>query len=79
MSKAARLAYHGVPRIIQNNDLSWNVLLEDCNNNFENIEQDNLRICCEKTLWRPFEQYLKYSRININVRQVLCQGELMLN
>ncbi|KAI4463871.1 alkylated dna repair protein alkb-related [Holotrichia oblita] len=79
MSKAARLAYHGVPRIIQSNDSSWDISPEDCSGNFVNVEKDNLRICYDKTLWGPFEQYLRSSRININVRQVLHQGQLALD
>ncbi|KAI4463872.1 alkylated dna repair protein alkb-related [Holotrichia oblita] len=53
MSKAARLAYHGVPRIIQSNDSSWDISPEDCSGNFVNVEKDNLRICYDKTLWGP--------------------------
>lgn len=80
MSGEARLAYHGVPKIIHNPNASWSITpcdsWNDCNNA---IEEDNLNICYNTTLWQPFELYLRSSRININVRQVLKEGQLKLD
>ncbi|KAJ1525177.1 hypothetical protein ONE63_010009 [Megalurothrips usitatus] len=33
----------------------------------------------EEEFWEPFQNYIKQSRINMNVRQVLCKGEKTLN
>lgn len=32
----------------------------------------------DDAFWRPFDEYVKECRININVRQVLCRGQISL-
>lgn len=80
MSKEARLVYHAVPRIIYAEDSIWDEVIsirED--KKFEYIEKENLDICHDEMLWKPFKQYLTFSRININVRQVVKEGQLMVD
>ncbi|XP_056641159.1 nucleic acid dioxygenase ALKBH1 [Diorhabda sublineata] len=64
MSKESRLCYHAVPRIIKTNYEVWNDEYQMENSDFKH--------------WEPFNNYLNYSRININVRQVLNKGQLKL-
>lgn len=34
--------------------------------------------CEQESFWLPFDKYLEDSRININVRQVLNEGQIKL-
>lgn len=56
MGGKSRLAYHAVPCMIQNSSPS---------NIFTNLEEDE-----DKTNWDIISNYMKNSRINMNVRQV---------
>ena len=62
MEKEARLSYHGVPRIIENT-------LPD-----PLLTEDNI---VSPSNWAPFANYLKTSRINLNIRQVWDPNESM--
>lgn len=76
MSKASRLCFHGVPKILQMDSRYW-----DCfnTNEIRNKEQQFvINICREEDLWKPFGNYLNHSRINLNVRQVLNRGQKRL-
>lgn len=67
MSKESRLCYHAVPRITTSRTQPWNDIITDtCNSSFEE--------CKHNTFFKPFSNYIKESRININVRQVLKTG-----
>jgi len=52
-----------------------------CNKNADNIGKHSKSMVCDcpnilnSGVWEPFESYLKNSRININVRQVLASGQ----
>ncbi|CAH1965078.1 unnamed protein product [Acanthoscelides obtectus] len=59
MSKESRLSYHAVPRILKADSEPWNSNTETIASPARDIQ------------WDLFEEYLKSSRININVRQVL--------
>lgn len=79
MSKESRLAYHGVPKILQIDSRYWDPIDE---NNLSCISKDykeTVNICKDDAAWKPFGDYLTYSRININVRQVLSRGQKRLN
>lgn len=70
MTGPSRLCYHGIPRIIKCDREPWD----------ENVVRDDtLGKIYEENLWASFRKYLKYSRININVRQVLKPGQKSLN
>jgi len=69
---SCRRAYHGVPRILEGTlpghlgprpDASDRSQLEDSQNR-EGLSED----------WAPFAEYMKTTRININVRQVFPRG-----
>nr|CAI5846098.1 unnamed protein product [Callosobruchus analis] len=59
MSKEARLSYHAVPKILKAVSEPWNSDTDTSTTDEEDAE------------WHMFDEYLKSSRININVRQVL--------
>lgn len=89
MSKEARLSYHAVPKIVPATSEPWNnlefskeivdkpitfkyitdkqQLISDMNNN---IDEDD---------WNLFGKYVKESRINMNVRQVLYRNQKSLH
>ncbi|KAL5275524.1 ALKBH1 family protein [Megaselia abdita] len=75
MSKSSRLCYHAVPRVMS-------CELEPYNNfNSNEPEEKKCKIvndCDDENFWTPFRHYLKDSRININIRQVLNKGQLEL-
>lgn len=75
MSKASRLCYHAVPRVMKcklepYNDFSYD---EPPHKRCKSITA-----CDNENSWKPFKEYLRDSRININVRQVLNKGQLQL-
>lgn len=78
MFSQARLAYHGVPRIIPAPSYPW--LITQCDNDRQadvpesNISFDQSELV-DINAWEPFNSYLKSSRINMNVRQVLLPGQ----
>lgn len=77
MSKSSRLCYHGVPKILQVDSQRWDTLdnEDESKCHVNNSYQDTVKICLDDNLWKPFGDYLTHSRININVRQVLFDGE----
>ncbi|XP_069674101.1 nucleic acid dioxygenase ALKBH1 isoform X2 [Periplaneta americana] len=72
MSGQSRLCYHGVPRILATDKAPWNDLIIEKQNRSDVCEK--VFECADSTLWKPFESYLRTSRINMNVRQVLKPG-----
>lgn len=77
MSKEARLCYHGVPKILTEDENVWK--------NVEDFKQTpnefNLKLIKELSdpqFREDFVNYLRQCRININVRQVLNEDQLML-
>ncbi|KAF8902083.1 hypothetical protein CPB84DRAFT_1729251 [Gymnopilus junonius] len=58
---ACRRAYHGIPRILEGS-LPRHLRVEA-------LEKEET-----KEEWKPYEEYLRTSRININVRQVFPRG-----
>lgn len=81
MSKESRLCYHGVPKIIPAFDEPWNVVVNHCDNSncVECLDESIIYNCKNHKFWKPFETYIKNSRININVRQVLKHGQTALS
>lgn len=69
MSKDSRQCYHAVPKIIKTNCEPWN---DECELKSSDLSVD------KNIHWEPFNNYLSYSRININVRQVLNRGQIKL-
>ncbi|XP_049841742.1 nucleic acid dioxygenase ALKBH1 isoform X3 [Schistocerca gregaria] len=63
MSGRSRLCYHGVPRIVLDTIQPWHL----------ELDRDS------EDSWIPFEKYVMSSRINVNVRQVLRQGQKSLS
>lgn len=79
MSKESRLCYHGVPKILPADEEPWNRDLV-CEHLSEGgvIKEDLVNGCAEENFWRPYEKYIKTARININIRQVLKNGQSVL-
>ncbi|KAI5646379.1 2OG-Fe(II) oxygenase superfamily domain-containing protein [Phthorimaea operculella] len=83
MSKDARLCYHAVPKILPAETTPWNdqddtIKKEEqaCDIKFKYLSKpEDLVIKMSKNLndsdWNDFSNYIKESRINMNVRQVL--------
>lgn len=70
MSDDSRWAFHAVPRVFkaERNEL-WNSDLADLSLCSE-LDQLALDECLNNEKWQCFEEYLRDSRINVNVRQV---------
>lgn len=80
MSKESRLYIHGIPRVMPNSVEKWNEpIVEDPEVDVPPcFQQDIANDCDKKDFWLLYENYLKSSRININVRQVLKRGQKRL-
>ncbi|KAL1502383.1 hypothetical protein ABEB36_007530 [Hypothenemus hampei] len=76
MSKDSRLNYHGVPKILQGDVSEWSSPESE---SVPNEYDDVVKVCKDNSAWKPFGDYLKHSRINVNVRQVLFDGEIQLS
>lgn len=77
MTKLSRLCYHGVPKILEDKSYpKWDNI-----NLSEDFDDENniLEICVNENSWILYRNFLKKSRININVRQVLKESEKLLN
>lgn len=79
MSKESRLCYHGVPKILQVDSRKWCSLEDENDKNIPKEYKETVSLCKEDTSWKPFGDYLNHSRINMNVRQVLYDGEKQLS
>ena len=68
MSDESRLCYHSVPRVFNVDHQPWNSNedVTECGD----IPQADIAECLKTSEWTLFENYLKDSRINVNVRQV---------
>ncbi|KAM3956383.1 alpha-ketoglutarate-dependent dioxygenase AlkB [Aphomia sociella] len=80
MSKEARLCYHAVPKVLPSTSSSWNNIDESISKQFNlNYMKDIQGMPSDFTVsdvdWCTFENYVKESRINVNVRQVLGHGQ----
>lgn len=76
MSKESRLCFHAVPRILNGCEEKWNDLEDRKDSTFP--EDDLWSSCCKSAFWKPFNEYLKDCRINLNVRQVLNKDQVSL-
>lgn len=80
MSGESRLCYHAVPRILKNHKTLNSALpkeaVDDSNDAFD---MDLFEEVGNSNFWQPFSDYIADSRININVRQVLKPGQLLLH
>ncbi|XP_011630998.1 nucleic acid dioxygenase ALKBH1 [Pogonomyrmex barbatus] len=68
MSGSSRLRYHGVPRILLASKSPWDDNCKDSHENFVYNLDD----------WRKARTYIAEARINMNVRQVLKPGQIVL-
>jgi alkylated DNA repair protein alkB homolog 1 len=68
MSRESRLCYHAVPRVFRCDRRVWND--DEQLNRCSDLDQEKLLECLKAETWKPFENYLTDSRINVNVRQV---------
>jgi len=68
MSGSSRLRYHGVPRILTTSKAPWD---DDCEDSRKNPAY-NLDD------WHKARTYIAEARINMNVRQVLKLGQIVL-
>ncbi|XP_067680496.1 nucleic acid dioxygenase ALKBH1-like [Haliotis asinina] len=86
MGGESRMAYHAVPRILAATNpsyLDWNKQIEETlSETVDNVNRDSSSdtdtyISQEMTKmnWKPLKVFLKTSRINVNVRQVLKSGQ----
>jgi alkylated DNA repair protein alkB homolog 1 len=68
MAKESRLCYHAVPRVFKCEKQEWNddKQVTHCTD----LDQDEVLESLKDENWKPFENYLIDSRINVNVRQV---------
>lgn len=71
MSKESRLCYHAVPRVFPSDFISWqtNHHEEDLSRCID-LDQQEVKRCLNNEEWKPFNNYLVDSRINVNVRRV---------
>ncbi|KAK9876587.1 hypothetical protein WA026_013967 [Henosepilachna vigintioctopunctata] len=77
MTKESRLCYHGVPKIIKDEKCSqWDDI-----DSLQKLKDENnvLELCFDSYSWLHYEDFLRDSRININVRQVLNTKQYCLN
>lgn len=72
MSKESRICYHAVPRILKAPLEPWNIQNEDIQQDAQPNAYEN---CINDLYWKPFNDYVQNSRININIRQVLKNGQ----
>ncbi|KAL4704690.1 hypothetical protein ACJJTC_002165 [Scirpophaga incertulas] len=87
MSKEARLCYHAVPKIIPCNNATWNEELSTVTECLPNMKyvcdsqklQARLNLNIDNKEWSDFNNYIKESRINVNVRQVLNENQTSLS
>ncbi|XP_076257224.1 alpha-ketoglutarate-dependent dioxygenase AlkB [Rhynchophorus ferrugineus] len=77
MSNESRLCYHGVPRILKTEERPWEIDTEDSTQEVLKYN-DALSICKDEEIWKPFSMYINYSRVNMNIRQVLNKGQQTL-
>ncbi|XP_063217889.1 nucleic acid dioxygenase ALKBH1 [Bacillus rossius redtenbacheri] len=85
MSGPSRLCYHGVPRILPARATPWlGAGPESADGDAATVQTDTpcpgtdvglLGKCSDESFWSSFGRYLRTSRINVNVRQVLLPGE----
>ncbi|KAF7278429.1 hypothetical protein GWI33_008463 [Rhynchophorus ferrugineus] len=77
MSNESRLCYHGVPRILKTEERPWEIDTKDSTQEVLKYN-DALSICKDEEIWKPFSMYINYSRVNMNIRQVLNKGQQTL-
>lgn len=88
MSRASRLSYHAVPRIMKSDTLpSWHPIPTDGIKRRKIDDEPDRTMALDTELWestaidsdwQPFDEYVEQCRININVRQVLRDGQASL-
>ncbi|KAF7990725.1 hypothetical protein HCN44_000530 [Aphidius gifuensis] len=67
MSGESRLRYHGVPKILRDENLNW-----------KQDNPDEANIFVDSDDWNKASDYIDDARININIRQVLKIGQTSL-
>ncbi|CAL1673198.1 unnamed protein product [Lasius platythorax] len=70
MSGSSRLRYHGVPKILSASKTPWDDNCEDSLRETFTYNYDD---------WRKARTYIAEARINMNVRQVLKPGQIVLD
>lgn len=86
MSKEARLCYHAVPKILPSPKTTWNgndfkvpnemptcKYIKNLNQLITFMSENN-----DNAIWSRYDDYIKESRINMNVRQVLNKNQTSL-
>ncbi|XP_050462074.1 nucleic acid dioxygenase ALKBH1 [Cataglyphis hispanica] len=68
MSGSSRLRYHGVPKILSTSRIPWD----------DNGEDNREIITYNYDDWRKARTYIVEARINMNIRQVLEPGQIVL-
>ena len=68
MSKNSRLSYHGIPKILPADIEPWEYDESICDPDFKINEDD----------WCKAKSYIREARINLNIRQVLKNGQSKL-
>ncbi|XP_044748490.1 nucleic acid dioxygenase ALKBH1 [Coccinella septempunctata] len=77
MTKTSHLSYHGVPKILEDKGYpKWGDV--DSTEDFDDYN-NVLGTCFDGNLWMPYEKFLRNSRINMNVRQVLNDTQQSLS
>ncbi|KAH8235769.1 hypothetical protein KR032_007008 [Drosophila birchii] len=82
MSGESRLCYHAVPRILKDHKtLNCDLLTKEVDDSVDGgaLDMNLFENVGNLSFWQPFSDYVADSRININVRQVLKPGQLLLN
>lgn len=77
MSKESRSYYHGVPKILHSQKKLWESEVEEKLAAFH-LKEEIIKNLNNDDVWKPFEEYVSKSRINMNVRQVLFPGQKSL-
>jgi alkylated DNA repair protein alkB homolog 1 len=75
MGGDSRLSYHAVPRVIGGSEPSWNLDVNKSEAQFENHLVNQTWDSCTDSSWKIFDDYISETRLNINIRQVLKEGQ----
>lgn len=89
MCNEARLCYHAVPKILHASTMPWDyddtselngTLLPDNFKYISNVQRiyNEMSSIKDDFIWNRFRGYINEARININVRQVLHEGQTSL-
>lgn len=81
MSGESRLCYHAVPKVMRTEEREWDL---NFNQQVDPKNPKTTQKYSEQNLlndlyWAQFEDYVTDSRININIRQVLTEGQTCIS